>query len=316
MMGNPIEIISGHEYGYIYLFLYATIYALIPVLKDRSGPGQGFLASTLWLNSLGFSLILLIIVLQFFPGNFAGLFAIIALFCLGYAFVLRVRDDWRFGSAFYALYGFLALSVSIFGIFGFPQAHLFLAVESLLVVSMALWFRNKLIVLMNGVLFTLLLIIYFVSPNHLDSVNIAYALVPLITARILNWKKERLEIKTDMLRNLYLVTGFVAVLYALYQAVPGKYVSLSWTIAAGLYFMLSFLLKNVKYRYMAIGTVIAAAFYLFIVDLAQIDLAFRVIAFMVLAVLSIGVSIYYSRKTTNQDPVRSSRSTGESEGSI
>ncbi len=301
LMGHAFTVIPVHNFGYIYLFACGLIYALAAILRLKDSNNQGLLVSTLWLNSLGFSLILLIFVLQFFTENYAGLFAIISLFCLGYAFVLRAYADWKFGSAFYALYGFLALSVAIYGVFAFPTAHLYLAVESLLVVSIALWFRNKLIVIMNGILFTLLLIVYFISKNHLDSVNIAYALVPLVTARVLNWKKQRLEIKTDLLRNLYLVAGFFSVLYALYQAVPGKYVTLSWTIAAVLYFLLSFILKNVKYRYMAIGTVIAGAFYLFIIDLSRIDIAYRVIAFLFLAIISIVASIYYSRRITKQE---------------
>ena len=43
----------------------------------------------------------------------------------------------------------------------------------------------------------------------------------------------------------YLITGFIAVLYALYHAVPEKYVTLSWTVVAVLYFLMSFLIKNI-----------------------------------------------------------------------
>ncbi len=301
LMGNPMEVISTHHQGYIYLFAYAVIFAIVPLFKAKTTMNQDFLAGTLWLNSLGFSLMLLLIVLQFFTDRFAGLFTVISLLCIGYAAALMVRKDWKFGSAFYALYGFLALSIALYGLFGIPEVNLYLAAESLLVVSIALWFRNKLIVIMNGVLFIVLLIAYFISEQHLDSVNFAFAMVPLITARVLNWKKERLEIKTDMLRNLYLVIGFVTVLYALYQAVPGKYVSLSWTIVAVLYFLMSFVIKNVKYRFMGIGTVIAVALYLFMVDLARIEIAYRVLAFLFLALISIAVSVYYSRRMPHRE---------------
>ncbi len=47
---------------------------------------------------------------------------------------------------------------------------------------------------------------------------------------------------------------------------------------------------------MALGTMIAAAFYLFLVDLARIELVFRVIALLFLAMISIGLSFYYSKK--------------------
>ena len=85
------------------------------------------------------------------------------------------------------------------------------------------------------------------------------------------------------------------VLYALYHSVPPNYITLSWTLAALLYFLFSIILKNVKYRYMALGTMVAAAGYFFIVDLANIDLIFRILALLVLAIISIGVSTYYTR---------------------
>jgi uncharacterized membrane protein len=81
-----------------------------------------------------------------------------------------------------------------------------------------------------------------------------------------------------------------------YNAVPSTYVTLAWTITAVLFFAFSFVIRNVKYRIMAIATVIASAFHLFLVDLSRVELAFRVLAFLFLAIISIGVSIYYSRQ--------------------
>jgi uncharacterized membrane protein len=87
------------------------------------------------------------------------------------------------------------------------------------------------------------------------------------------------------------------ILFALFHAVPKQYITLSWTMAALAYFLLSFILKNVKYRYMALGTMICAACYLFIVDLARIELIYRVLALLFLAAISIGISIYYTNRT-------------------
>jgi len=91
------------------------------------------------------------------------------------------------------------------------------------------------------------------------------------------------------------------VLYALIHAVPKQFVTLSWTLAALVYFLISILLKNVKYRYMALGTVICAAFYLFIVDLARIEIVYRVLALLFLAAISIGISIYYTNRIKKSD---------------
>jgi uncharacterized membrane protein len=85
-------------------------------------------------------------------------------------------------------------------------------------------------------------------------------------------------------------------LYAMYKAVPSQYVTLSWALVAVLYLLVSIILKNVKYRYMMFATLLATAFYLFAVDLARIGTIYRIIAFLFLAVISIGISVYYVNK--------------------
>jgi hypothetical protein len=154
---------------------------------------------------------------------------------------------------------------------------------------------------MNSILFLTILCVYLLSSKSIDEVNFSFALISLISARIINWKRSRLQIKTDIIRNLYLTEGFLMVLYALFHAVPKHFVTLSWTMAALLYFILSFILKNVKYRYMALGTMICAAFYLFIIDLARIEIIYRVLALLFLAIISIGISLYYTNRIKKSD---------------
>jgi hypothetical protein len=161
---------------------------------------------------------------------------------------------------------------------------------------MALWFRNRLIAVLNSLLFLAILAIYLLSSKSVNGVNFSFALISLVSARIVNWQRSRLKIETDLIRNLYLFEGFIMVLYALFHGVPGQFITLSWTMAALLYFLLSFILKNVKYRYMALGTMVCAACYLFLVDLARIELIYRVLALLFLAAISIGISIYYTNR--------------------
>jgi hypothetical protein len=244
---------------------------------------------------------LMFIVIGLFSTDYVALFAIITICCLIYSTILHSESDWNFASAFYALYGFMAMSIALYGLFGFPKVYLLLSVQSLIVVSMALWFQNRLIIVMNSILFLTILLVYLLSSKSVDGVNFSFALIALISARIINWKKSRLQIKTDLIRNLYMVEGFFMVLYALFHAVPRQFVTLSWTMAALLYFLLSFILKNVKYRYMALGTMICAAFYLFIVDLAKIEIVYRVLALLFLAAISIGISMYYTNRIKKSD---------------
>ena len=296
VMGHTMQLITDQHSGVISFFGLGACYSLTLLFRKLETSSDDFLIGVTFVNGILFTIILIFVVLGFFSKNYVALFSVITVFCLVYTTILHSRSDWNFGSAYYALYGFMAMSIALYGIYGFPRVYLLLSVQSLVVVSMALWFRNKLIVVMNSLLFLTILIIYLLTSKSINGVNYSFALIPLISARIINWKKSRLHIETDLMRNLYLIEGFFMVLYALFHAVPKQFITLSWTIAALLYFLLSFILKNVKYRYMALGTMICAAFYLFIVDLARIEIIYRVLALLFLAAISIGISIYYTNR--------------------
>jgi hypothetical protein len=153
---------------------------------------------------------------------------------------------------------------------------------------------------MNSLLFLTILLVYLFTSESVNPVNFAFASVPLMSARLINWNKARLNIKTDFMRNIYLMVGFLMILFTLYNSLPGRFVTISWTVVALVYFLLSFLMKNKKYRYMALGIMLLATFYFFIIDLARIEIIYRVFALLLLAVVSIGFSIFYSNRLKNQ----------------
>lgn len=301
LMGHPVHLISQKYLCVTCLFSLGTIYSLILLKRGNDALSDDFLTGLTFTNGVLFTLMLFFVVVSFFSTGYVVLFTGVTVGCLIYSVILHSRSRWNFGSAYYALYGFLAMSIALYGLVGFPRVYLLLSVQSLMVVSMALWFRNRLIVIMNSLLFTLILGIYLILSPSNDGVNFSFALVALISARVINWQKSRLEIKTDMIRNLYMIEGFVMVLYSLLHSLPKQFVTLSWTLAALLYFLVSIILKNVKYRYMALGTMICAAIYLFIVDLARIELVYRVLALLFLAAISIGISIYYTNRIKKPD---------------
>ena len=301
LTGNPMQLMRDQPAGSVYLFCIGACFSAVLLLRTKDGSSDDFFSGLTFLNGFLFTLLLALVVLVYFSKNYVGLFSAITVCCLLYSIALFLRSDWKFASAFYALYGFMAMSIALYGLVGFPKVYLLLSVQSLVVVSMALWFRNRLIVVMNCMLFTGILFIYLTSSKFSDGINFSFALVALISARIINWKRSRLQIKTDLIRNIYMLAGFFMVLFALIQAVPQQFVTLSWTIAAVLYFFLGYILKNKKYRYMALGTMISSTFYLFIIDLARIEIIYRVLALLFLAAISIGISIYYTNRIRKQD---------------
>jgi hypothetical protein len=244
---------------------------------------------------LGFTLILALIIISYFLENYVPVFVSITLFCLMYSIILKLRSSVKITASMYVLYGFLAMSVAIFGIYGLPKSYPLFAAQSLLVVSMALWFRSRFMVIMNTFLFLFFMIFYLKEPSWSNTTNFSFMLVALISARVINWKKERLNIKTEFVRNLYLLSGFIMTLIAFYHAFPPIYVTASWVIAAILFFLLSVLIKNVKYRWLAIATMVASVVRLVFVDMSSINIGYRVLVFLSLALISISLSVVYTK---------------------
>ena len=262
---------------------------------------EQFLNAAIVLNGLGFSFIMTFAVLAFFTENYFVYFGLIAAFCMGYSILLQSRNTWKSIAALYAIYSFVALSITIGGIYKFPLAFFLLSIQSLLVVSMALWFKSRFIVIMNTLLYVGLLITYMAAAESLTSINFSFALVALITARIMNWKKKRLEIRTELIRNIYLFIGFVMILFSLQKAVPDQFVTLSWALSAMLFFILSVVIKNMKYRWLAIFTIVVTVFYLFIIDLQNIGLGYRIVALLFISIVSLSISIFYTRRQKSKE---------------
>ena len=85
------------------------------------------------------------------------------------------------------------------------------------------------------------------------------------------------------------------VLYGLSHAVPTQYVTLSWTGVAVIYLLLSIGFKNIKYRWMGFLTLVFTGGHLLFVDMAQMDIGYKVIAFLVFAAITIGLTMYYTK---------------------
>jgi hypothetical protein len=294
LMGHKMGMISDHHFGIIYLFLLGACFSSLLLFRQKVSASDDFFIGVTFTNGLIFTFLLALTVMKYFINDYVSLFSIIAIACILFSILLFKRSDWNFASAYYSLYGFMAMSIAFFGLIGFPKIYFLLSVQSLVVVSMALWFRNRLIVVMNSLLFLFILLAYVMSAGSFNLANFSFAIIAIISARIVNWQTSRLKLETHIIRNLYLLEGFVMMMYALYHAMPKQFITLSWVMAALLYFLLSILLKNVKYRYMALGTMISAAIYLFLIDLARIEIIYRVMALLFLAAISIGISMYYS----------------------
>ncbi len=300
LLNNPF--ISGeavlrisHEFGLVYLTISGLIFSMLAIIRKKENFSDEVLVAAIIWNGIGFSIVLIINIIAFFQNNYVLIFAAISLFCLVYSVILKSRSSLKIAAPIYAIYGFITMSISFYGIFLLPKAYLLLSAQSFLVVSMALWFRSRFLVVMNTILFILLMIFYLKDPASYNSTNFSFMLVAFITARVMNWKKERLNLKTEFIRNLYLISGFIMTLIALHQAVTASFVTVSWIVAAILFFILGHLIKNIKYRWLAIATMVASALNLVFVDLKSMNISLRILVFLILAIILITTSIAYTK---------------------
>ncbi len=295
LMGHNPEFTNSPGSGYVYLIATGFIFSFLALIPKKEKVSDEFIISSIIWNGIGFTFLLAAIIITYFEKNYVPIFSAITVLCILWAVILKLRSDIKIISSMYVLYGFLALSVAIFGIFGLPKSYGLFALQSLIVVSFALWFRSRFMVIMNTILFITFMIFFVQSKTFDNLTNFSFMLVAFISARTINWKKERLNIKTEFVRDLYLISGFVMTLIAFYHISSASYVTVSWIFAGILFFLISLLMKNIKYRWLAIATMVASAIRLIFIDMASVNIGYRVLVFLGLAIISITVSVLYTK---------------------
>jgi hypothetical protein len=300
LLSNPVvghrpHAVAEHQYNLVYLFIYAAIFYWPALFHNKESADDSYKIASVLLNSMGFSIVTALVVMTHFQAIYSRVYLVVAAFFLLSAMIQWLNTRREYTPAIYACFGYMALSLAIYGYAKMPTAFLWLSLQSLLVVSMALWFRSKTLVALNSLIYVAILLGYFALSPSSDRVNFSFAVVALLSARVMNWQKERLTLRTDMMRNVYLAIAFVMIFYSLYRAVPRQYVTLSWTVTAVMYFLMSYWLSSIKYRLMAISAILVTVVYLFLIDLAHLDPLFRVAAFLFVGLMALAISLFYTR---------------------
>lgn len=230
-----------------------------------------------------------------FPTMIVPFHSIAFVILLAHAAAFWVRRQSQIATFFYAMTAYGALSVAILKFASAPSVFVWLSVQSVVVVATAIWFRSRFIVVANFLIYLAIVLGYVATAERETGISIGFGLVALVSARILNWQKDRLELKTVMMRNAYLVSAFIVFPYALYHLVPSKYAGLAWIALALAYYALNVLIRNQKYRWMGHGTLLLTACYLVIVATRQFEPVYRVLSFLALGTVLIGVSLLFTR---------------------
>jgi hypothetical protein len=285
----------------IFPFIYFVIFSSAYTIK-RDEAGEPFtkifnIAS----NSIFFYLLLIGLTLAGNNTDLFGItFTIASIAFLSFSAFSWLREKSKLLTFILAMTGYLALSTAIVYEFRIPNAFIWLCWQSLIVISTAVWFRSKFIITANFFIYIIILLFYMLLANGFSYVSLSFGAVALITARILNWKQKTLELKTEQMRNAYLIITLLFIPFVLHNIMPEGYAALSWLGVAVLYYLFSLILGNRKYRWMALLTLLMSIIYISILGLTSGQLIYKIMSFLVLGSVLIAISVLYGRMKNKQ----------------
>lgn len=292
--GRSLEIMAKPAAGLAFILLYVTINAMASLRRhDRAEEDPAAIIAVLLNCGAGYALFVLATMgaapVLFGPAHFVAT----AVF-LGLAIAFWRSESSQISTFFYAMTGYLALSVALAKVIAVPNLFIWLSGQSLIVVATALYFRSKLIVVGNFFIFLGIVAAYVAVATNESGISIGFGVVALLTARILRWQQERLSLRTEFMRNAYLASAFLVFPYSLYHLVERKFVSVSWVGIAVAYYLMNLVVRSPKYRWMGHLTLLLTAFYMIVVGIFQLAPAYRIASFLVLGTVLLVVSLIFT----------------------
>lgn len=293
--GRSVALASGPAAGLYVILAFLLINAMASLLRrDRDEESLATIVAVLLNCGMGY-LLFVLATMGGAPAHFgpAHLAAAVAFLGLALAFWKRVRS--QVTTFFYAMTAYLALSVALAKLVPVPALFVWLSAESLLVVATALWFRSKLIVIGNFFVYLGIVIAYMaVAVSAESGISLGLGVVALLTARILRWQQERLDLRTELMRNAYLASAFVIFPWAMYHLVARAWVPVSWVLLAVTYYVMNLVVRSPKYRWMGHLTLLLTAFYMIVIGIFQLAPAYRIASFLLLGTVLLVVSLIFT----------------------
>lgn len=315
-LGNELGLVTSPQSNLIFILIYVLIFASGNYLRNRDISEDNIVIISTFLNCFGGYGLYLLLTVTKFQENLALFHLIASIIFLASSIAFWVREKSKYSTFFYAMFGYAALSVAIIAEFKSPNFFVWLSWQSIIVISTAIWFRSKFIIVANFLIYAILFFAYLIMAGRISLTSLSFGLVALISARIMNWQKDRLELKTELMRNAYLAAAFFIFPYALYHIVPSDYIALSWVGVTMFYYLMSVILNNKKYRWMALSTLLLTVLYVFIIGIIKLEPTLRIASFLVLGVALLAISIFYTRiraKSGRGETGKKDPETGKSE---
>lgn len=293
-LGKELLISEGNEYSLLFVLMYAFIFAQGNLIRPKELKEDFLISFISLLNCVLFSGISVFILVT--STNNALYYLLASILLIAISIIYWIKDQSKFSTFFYSMFGYMLLSAAVLVSIPSPDFYIWLGWQSLIVISTAVWFRSKFIVVANFAIFISILIAYLTAQGNFGLITISFGIIALVSARLLNWQKTRLELTTEQMRNAYLLVALLVIPYSLYQAMPTVYVTFTWIGVALMYYVFSIILKIKKYRWMALLTLLLTVGYIFILGFTSGNNTYKILSFLTVGVVLIATSIIYSRK--------------------
>ncbi len=300
ILGRPVELVGSPEVNVLFVLAYISIVAVGTLWRGERDKESAAAILSSAANGLGGYLLFLFLTLAKFTEHFVGYQIAASFILLGIATLFWVRERSKYSTFIYAMLGYMALSAAIVAQFQRPDHFIWLSWQSIIVVSTAVWFRSRFIVVANFIIYLFLFGAYLILAGKIGIITLSFGVVALLSARILNAQKHSLELKTELMRNAYLASAFGVFPYALYHTVPAAMLSLSWLAVALFYYIMARTIHSSKYRWMSLLTLLLTVIHVLAVDITGLDAVYKVISFIVLGVVLLAISLAYSRRKVSK----------------
>ncbi len=127
LLKNPVSLVkSSNDLTYYFAFFYFSlttiIYSLVAFKKPNVEHTERSIISTILISGIVYSILLLVLVLSHYPNSFVPFFIAISIYGIVYSILLKFYSLWKYAPALFALYGFVAMSVAIYGVCHFPDS--------------------------------------------------------------------------------------------------------------------------------------------------------------------------------------------------
>jgi len=300
-INNPIfsvskfSIVQETYSNLFFLMLYLVIIEFGNIYRKSEFGDEKTKVISSFFNSFGFIILFAFINIENFSADITISFISVSILYLLLAFLHWKKGMPKYSIFFFSIFGYSALSIAIINAFEIPELFIWLSWQSILVVSTAILFRSKIIIVANFFIYLSIALatIALSSNSSISFTNMG--IVALGSARILNLKKDRLELKTEVMRNAYLIIAFLLLPYSTYLLVPIEYVGLTWLALAIFYYAFSLVLYNKKYRWMAILTLALTILYTLLLGIIHLENELKVLSFVIVGIVLIIISIVYTK---------------------